>query len=96
FSEGEGRMTIFAAESNAATFDYQAGDIGFVPASMGHYVENTGNTTLRYLEIFNGDRVQDISLSQWLALTPPELVKAHLNLDDETIEKLPKIKPIVV
>ncbi|THV03649.1 Bicupin, oxalate decarboxylase/oxidase [Dendrothele bispora CBS 962.96] len=87
-TEGEGRMTIFAAESNAATFDYQAGDIGFVPATMGHYVENTGNTTLRYLEIFNGDR--------WLALTPPELVKAHLNLDDETIAKLPKTKPIVV
>ncbi|THU84527.1 oxalate decarboxylase [Dendrothele bispora CBS 962.96] len=96
FLEGEGRMTIFAAESNAATFDYQAGDIGFVPSGMGHYVENTGNTTLRFLEIFNGDRVQDISLSQWLALTPPELVKAHLNLDDETIAKLPKVKPIVV
>ncbi|KAK7444797.1 hypothetical protein VKT23_015114 [Stygiomarasmius scandens] len=96
FLEGQGRMTIFAAEGNAATFDYQAGDIGFVPATFGHYVENTGNTTLRYLEIFNGDRVQDISLSQWLALTPPDLVKAHLNLDDETIAKLPKVKPVVV
>jgi oxalate decarboxylase/phosphoglucose isomerase-like protein (cupin superfamily) len=25
--EGESRMTIFAAESNAKTFNYQAGDI---------------------------------------------------------------------
>ncbi|KAF5342909.1 hypothetical protein D9758_015403 [Tetrapyrgos nigripes] len=96
FIEGEGRMTLFAAESNAATFDYQAGDIGFVPANYGHYVENTGNTTLRYLEIFNSNLVQDISLSQWLALTPPALVKAHLDLDDDTIAKLPKVKPIVV
>ena len=34
--------------------------------------------------------------NQWLALTPPDLVKAHLNLDDETIAKLPKVKPVVV
>jgi hypothetical protein len=27
-SEGTGRVTIFAAQSNARTFDYQAGDIG--------------------------------------------------------------------
>ena len=45
-------MTIYAAESNARTFDFQAGDVGYVPASSGHYVENLGNTTLKFLEIF--------------------------------------------
>jgi hypothetical protein len=33
--EGNARMTIFAASSNARTFDYQAGDIGYVPAGFG-------------------------------------------------------------
>jgi oxalate decarboxylase len=28
-------MTIFAASATARTFDYQAGDIGYVPASFG-------------------------------------------------------------
>ncbi|KAE9404736.1 oxalate decarboxylase [Gymnopus androsaceus JB14] len=96
YREGTGRVTVFAAQSNARTFTYQAGDIGYVPIGMGHYVENTGNTTLRYLEVFAGDRVQDISLNQWLALTPPSLVKAHLNLDDETISNLKKVKPRVI
>ncbi|KAJ7629645.1 oxalate decarboxylase [Mycena polygramma] len=96
FLEGQGRVTIFASQGNARTFNYQAGDIGFVPTAMGHYVENTGNTTLRYLEIFNTDRFQDISLNQWLALTPPALVKAHLQLSDETIASLTKTKAIVV
>ncbi|KAJ6492488.1 oxalate decarboxylase [Mycena vitilis] len=96
FLEGQGRVTIFASQGNARTFNYQAGDIGFVPTAMGHYVENTGNTTLKYLEIFNTDRFQDISLNQWLALTPPALVKAHLQLSDETIASLTKTKPIVV
>jgi hypothetical protein len=39
---------------------------------------------------------QDISLNQWLALTPPELVKAHLGLDDATIARLSKVKQEVV
>lgn len=96
FIEGNARMTIFASQSNARTFDYQAGDIGYVPASFGHYVENIGNTTLHYLEIFKTDRFQDVSLSQWLALTPPELVKAHLGLSDATIATLKKTKQTVV
>lgn len=96
FIEGQGRVTIFASQGNARTFNYQAGDIGFVPTAMGHYVENTGNTTLRYLEIFNTDRFQDISLNQWLALTPPALVKAHLQLSDATIASLSKTKPVVI
>ncbi|KAL5525866.1 hypothetical protein ACEPAG_7203 [Sanghuangporus baumii] len=96
FITGTARMTLFAAQSNARTFDYQAGDIGYVPPSFGHYIENTGNTTLQYLELFNSDRVEDVSLAQWLALTPPELVKAHLGLDDATIASLNKTKQVVV
>ncbi|KAH9015635.1 RmlC-like cupin domain-containing protein [Lactarius pseudohatsudake] len=96
YLSGNGRVTIFASSSNARTFDYQAGDIGFVPATFGHYVENIGNTTLRFLEIANTDRFQDISLSQWLALTPPTLVKAHLGLSDDTIAHLNKTKQFVV
>ncbi|KAJ8495933.1 hypothetical protein ONZ51_g1374 [Trametes cubensis] len=96
YLEGDGRVTLFAAQSNARTFNYNAGDVGFVPASFGHYVENIGNTTLRYLEIFATDRYQDISLNQWLALTPPDLVKAHLDLDDDTIAHLSKTKYTVV
>jgi oxalate decarboxylase len=63
---------------------------------MGHYVENTGDETLRFLELFRSDRFADISLNQWMALTPPELVQAHLNLDAPTIAALSAEKPIIV
>lgn len=96
FLSGTARVTLFSGSGNARTFDYVAGDIGYVPPAFGHYVENLGNTTLSYLEIFKSDRYQDISLNQWLALTPPALVKAHLNLDDDTISALSKTKPVVV
>ncbi|KAG7442548.1 Bicupin oxalate decarboxylase oxidase [Guyanagaster necrorhizus] len=96
FIEGTARVTIFASQGTARTFNYQPGDIGYVPAAYGHYVENTGNTTMKFLEIFKSDRFEDISLNQWLALTPPAIVKAHLNIDDATISQLSKVKPVVI
>ncbi|KAH8112405.1 oxalate decarboxylase [Phellopilus nigrolimitatus] len=96
FLSGEARMTLFASSANARTFDYRSGDIGYVPPSYGHYVENTGNTTLQFLEMFNSDVVEDISLQQWLALTPPSLVKGHLGVDDTFIAHLNKTKQYVV
>ena len=85
YIEGQARMGVFAASGQARTFDFQAGDVGYVPFAMGHYIENTGNTPLRFLEIFKSGYYADVSLNQWLALTPPELVKAHLNLDAQAL-----------
>jgi oxalate decarboxylase len=96
FLSGRGRMGVFASGGKARTFDYQAGDVGYVPFAMGHYVENLGDEPLRFLEMFRSDQFQDLSLSQWMALTPPELVRAHLNLDPQAIAALPKTKPIAV
>jgi oxalate decarboxylase len=96
FLAGRGRMTVFASSGKARTFDYQAGDVGYVPFAMGHYLENTGCEPLVFLEMFRSDHFADVSLNQWLALTPPELVRAHLNVTPETIDALSKSKPIVV
>ena len=96
YLEGEARMTVFASSGVARTFDYRAGDVGYVPFAMGHYVENTGGTPLRFLEMFRSDYFADVSLNQWLALTPPELVQAHLHLSDEAMAALQKQKPIIV
>lgn len=97
YIEGSGRMTVFAAEGKARTFDYQAGDVGYVPLAMGHYIENTGNTRLRFLELFKSDHYADISLNQWMALTPPTLVQDHLHLNQRAMGALRKQKePIVL
>ena len=72
-----GRVCCFG--SSADTFDFQAGDVGYVPFAMGHCVENTGATTLRFLEMFKSSYYADVSLNQWMALTPTELLKVHLN-----------------
>jgi oxalate decarboxylase len=96
YVSGRARMTVFGAEGTANTFDFQAGDVGYIPFPMGHYIENTGETTLRFLELFRSDRYSDVSLSQWLALTPSDLVLAHLDVDRRFMSALAKRKPLVV
>ena len=96
YISGQARMTVFASESKARTFDFQAGDVGVVPFPMGHYVENTGETTLTFLEVFKSDHFADVSLAQWLKFTPHELVRAHLRIDESILQQIPSEKRPVV
>jgi oxalate decarboxylase len=96
YIEGQARMGVFGSSGQARTFNFKAGDVGYVPFAMGHYVENIGTTPLRFLEMFRSSYFADVSLSTWMALTPPELVQAHLNLDPQAMNALRKKKvPIV-
>jgi oxalate decarboxylase len=96
YISGRARMTVFAAEGQANTLNYQAGDVGYIPFPMGHYIENIGNEPLRFLEMFRSSYYADISLDTWLALTPPALVRATLNVDQTTISRLRKREVPVV
>jgi oxalate decarboxylase len=93
---GQSRMTVFASGGAAQTFDYQAGDVGYIPRAMPHYIENTGTTTMRSLEMSKSPKFEDVSLAQWLAFTPHELVRAHLKIDESVLAKIPPRKMPVV
>ncbi|MGA7638643.1 MAG: oxalate decarboxylase, partial [Candidatus Acidiferrales bacterium] len=60
------------------------------------YIENTGTTDLKFLEMFKSPYYQDLALTEWLVHTPPELVAAHLHLDKATLEALPREKPLIM
>lgn len=93
---GQGRMTVFGGNGAARTFDFRAGDVGYVPFAYGHYIQNTGSSTLWFLEMFKSDRFADVSLNQWMALTPTELVQSNLNVGADVISNLRKVKwPVV-
>ena len=94
--EGQARMGVFAGQGQARTFDLRAGDVGYIPVAMGHYLENTGSVPFRFLETFKSPYFVDFSLDTWMALTPPKLMQAHLNLDRVVMEGLRKTKAPVV
>lgn len=66
--------------------------MGYVPFAMGHSIQNTGRETLRFLKLFRSDHSADVSLKQWMALTPRELVQAHLRLGKAALASLSRQK----
>ncbi|MCY8517272.1 oxalate decarboxylase family bicupin [Bacillus atrophaeus] len=92
FISGQAKMTVFASDGHARTFNYQAGDVGYVPFAMGHYVQNTGDEPLVFLEIFKDDHYADVSLNQWLAMLPETFVQNHVDLGKEFTDALQKEK----
>ena len=96
YISGSGKMTVFATGGRARTMDFQAGDVGYVLKTLPHYVENTGNTDLKFLEMFKSSFYQDLALSEWLTHTPPELVMQHLGIDKATLDAMPKEEVVVM
>ena len=96
FISGNGRQTVFATGGRARTMDFETGDVGYVQKTLPHYIENTGSTDLKFLEMFKSSYYQDLSLPEWLSHTPPELVEAHLHLDKATLDALPREKPVLM
>jgi oxalate decarboxylase len=93
---GQARMTVFTSGGRARTMDFHAGDVGYVPKPLPHYVQNTGDTELKFLEMFRSDHFQELSLSEWLTHTPPNLVLAHLNIDRQTLNAIPRESQVLV
>lgn len=82
FLRGRARVTIFASEGTARTFDYVPGDVGIVPRNMGHFVENVGDEPVEMLEVFRADGFRDFSLFRWMGETPKKMVVDHLFAGD--------------
>jgi oxalate decarboxylase len=96
FFAGKGRMTVFATGGRARTMDFETGDVGYIQRTLPHYIENTGTTDLKVLEMFKSSFYQDLALSEWLSHTPPELVAAHLHFDKATLDALPREETITM
>jgi oxalate decarboxylase len=96
FIKGEARVTAFNTGPQAQTTDFRAGDIGYVPKSLGHYVQNTGNTELQFLEVFRSDHYAEVSLSDWLTRLPPDMVAQTLNISPDVIAKFPQGGPRIL
>ncbi len=96
YIKGQARMGVFNSNGLARTYDFKAGDVGYVPNVAGHYVQNTGTEPLIFVEVFPKPDYSDISLNKWLATTPVQVVAEHLNLSEELVEKLPQeAQPVV-
>ncbi|KAJ3533323.1 hypothetical protein NM688_g7302 [Phlebia brevispora] len=91
FLSGMAKVTVFTVQATR-TYNFVAGDLMIIPRNCGHYMENIGGETVEMLEIFKSPKFDEFSLNQWLAVTPPHLVQAHLNVSEEFTQALDKGK----
>jgi oxalate decarboxylase len=96
YVSGKARMTVFDSGSKARTMDFQAGDVGYIQISRPHYIENTGDEDLVFLEVFPAGTYQDISATEWLAHTPSRLVEEHLRTGEDFLRNLPRKEAVVI
>jgi oxalate decarboxylase len=92
---GKGRMTLFIAGSDARTMDFEEGDVGYIPISNPHYIENTGDSDLVFIEMFKSSDYQDVSLAEWMAHTPHLLMNQHLGVTTSMLDSIPRQEMVV-
>ena len=95
YIKGKARMGVFDTGPNVLTMNFSPGNIGYVKRNYGHYVENVGNTELQFFAVFRTAQYEEISLSDWLKHSPPEMVAEHLNIDPATISEWPDDGPLI-
>jgi oxalate decarboxylase/phosphoglucose isomerase-like protein (cupin superfamily) len=96
FLSSNTRVSVYAPTTQDATFDFSAGDISYVPATASHYIDNTGDENVVFLEVLQASRFTDISVRQWLKPTPKQIVKDTLHLPDSLLDNLSPNKQYAV
>ncbi|KAK9777570.1 putative Cupin type-1 domain-containing protein [Seiridium cardinale] len=97
FAKAKQERPSSIGNTNARTFDFSAGDTAPFPDNSGHYIGNTSPTEeLVWTEIYKSDKVKDISLTQWLALTPANIVADVLKIPLDVAKSLKKEKQILL
>ena len=92
YISGGARMTVFASAGEARTMDYKPNDVGYVPATAGHYLQSTGSADLVFLSLFKSSEFVEFSLDQWLRRLPVQITEQHLHLSPSAIARIPDSK----
>lgn len=71
FLQGRARMGVYVAPGSARTFNFGPGDVGYVPKSCSHYIENIGSDDVVFIEVLKQKTFTDVSAGQWSAPTHP-------------------------
>lgn len=90
YIKGKARMTVFGSQGRKITREFEPGDVGYVPMGYGHYIESIGDEECEMLAVFNTGDYQEISLSQWLASNPSQLLQTNLGVTPEVVKGLRK------
>jgi oxalate decarboxylase/phosphoglucose isomerase-like protein (cupin superfamily) len=87
--EGEARVGILEPGGETQSLDLKSGHIAFVPQGYVHWIENTGDTDLRFLLVLSHEEPETIELSETLAGIPDAVLETTVNLSSD-LDGLPR------
>ncbi len=89
---GEARVSLLQPDGKMFIDDVKAGDLWYFPAGFPHSIQGLGADGCEFLLVFNDGKFSEddtFLLSDWLAHTPPEVLRKNLGWTDAEIQKLP-------
>ncbi len=90
---GSARITVLNPDGTIFIDDVESGDLWYFPAGYPHSIQGLGPDGCEFLLVFDQgtfSEYQTFLLSDWLALTPQEILQRNMNLPAEAIRKLPE------
>ena len=89
---GNARVTVMQPDGTMFIDDVSEGDLWVFPAGFPHSIQGLGPDGCEFLLVFpQGTFSEDgtLLLSEWIAHTPPEILRKNFGLDEGTLAKLP-------
>ena len=91
--KGKVRTTVITPSGQAATDEFEPGDIWYFPKGHGHLLQNISNEEAHFVLGFDDGHFSEFgtfSITDWVARTPVHVAARNLGLSAETIAKMPK------
>lgn len=90
--KGKARVSLFQPDGKMFIDDLEEGDLWYFPAGLPHSIQGIGGDGCEFLLVFDqGDFSEDDTflISEFIAHTPPELVRKNTGWTMEQVKQLP-------
>jgi oxalate decarboxylase len=97
--KGRVRTTVIAPDGTSETNDFDPGDVWYFPRGHGHLLQGLGPEEVHFILIFDDGAFSEFgtfSSTDWLGLTPPEVLSKSLGLPASTFAQFPKKELYIV
>jgi oxalate decarboxylase len=90
YAKGHARVTLFGSSGRMSTAEFGPGDVAYIPQGYGHSVQNIGTEECEIVLTFDSGNYQEISISEWIATSPPHLLANNFGVDESVFRNFPK------
>jgi oxalate decarboxylase len=91
--KGNVRATVATPDGQAEQADFTEGDIWYFPKGHPHALQNLGPEDCHFILVFDDGHFSEFgtfSVTDWMALTPPNILARNLGVPVDAISTLPK------